>query len=304
MAGWAWYLILILPVIGLVQQGLWPAWADRFAYLPIIGLFMAVVWAVASLARARKPLRIAAITGSLVAILVLGICARLQTHYWSNDELLLRRAIETSPPNHLAHNNLGALLLSQGRVDEAIAHYPRAAEILPENPLFHYSLGSALITQGKFEDAARHLEVALRLSPSYAEIHTNLGVALAGLGETERAVRHLQTAIAIRPLREAYHNLGIIHARQGRYEQAVSSYRSALKLSAADPMLHNDLGVALISLRDYPAAVHHLSESLRLDPANKKVQENLRFVQEQFKEAEEGESPKPPFRSQEEAGRR
>lgn len=288
LVGWAWYLITLLPVIGIVQQGIWPAWADRFAYIPLVGLFMVVVWALSSLSWGRHRIRIAVIAGSLVAVSLLGISSRHQILYWGNDERLFRRAVEVAPPNHLAHFNLGAVLVSQGKIEEALTHYSRAVDILPLNPLFHYGLGSALIKQGAFEEAALHLERAVELSPSYAEARTNLAVALAGLGRTEMAILQLRKAIEIRPLAEAYHNLGIIHAGQGRYQEAVSSYQSALRFSPSDPMIHNDLGVALYSLGNFDQAVNHLSESLRLGPGNTKVYENLRFVLEQAEKEKSG----------------
>lgn len=280
IVGWAWYVVSLLPVLGLVQQGLWPAWADRFAYIPLIGPFIMFAWGIpAWISNGHRLRRILYVLSPLL-IIALAWGTRHQARYWQNNETLFTHAAQVAPPNHLAHYNLGALLLSQGRVTEAILHYESALKIMPLNPAFHWGMGSALIKANRYKEAAYHLEEAVRILPGYAEAHTNLGQVLGRLGETEQAVHHLRKALAIRPIAEAHHNLGLILAGQGHFQEATVHYRQALQIRPTDARIHNDLAVALFSLGERQEALWQLTEAVKLNPADPKLRHNLLLIQQ------------------------
>lgn len=294
--GWAWYLITLLPVIGLVQQGLWPAWADRFAYVPMVGLSLMLFWGIPTLAPARIVQQILFVLFCVVALPILAYSTRTQIGYWSDNEGLLKHAIESTDRNHLSHYNLAHLLLSQGRIDEAISHYSEAVKILPENGVFHHALAIALISNGKQEEAIHHLNEALRMSPDSPEVLTNLGSALRRQGKFEESVRRLSQALAIKPLAETRHNLGLLYAERGEYREAILHYREALHIKPGDARIHNDLSIALHLQGDGRQALFHLSEAIRLDPGNAMFRHNFDSIREQgkgssTKDAREPEDP-------------
>jgi tetratricopeptide (TPR) repeat protein len=295
LVGWAWYFITLFPVIGLVQQGLWPAWADRFAYVPLIGPFIIIAWGTPALLPRVTPFQKPAFAAFVIAISALGLSSWHQIRHWSDSETLLTHAINVAPPNHLAHYNMGALLLSQGRTDEALSHYSRALKIMPRNPLFHHGLGTALLSLSKYDEAVHYLREALRLSPGNPEVLTNLGAALMGQGKRDEAMPLLLQALSNKCLPEAHHNLGLILAEQGRLREAVSHYERAMGLRPGDARILNDLAVALYSLGEYDKALVQLSEALKIDPGNPKYLHNLRSMRKQMegshKERETGRNP-------------
>jgi hypothetical protein len=195
--GWLWYLITLIPVIGIVQVGE-QGWADRYTYVPLIGIFAAVAWGGAEVGervmgdqRWRRVLQIA------LAVTVLGGCAcasRVQLAYWRDTESLFTRAISVGSETSTIHDNLGTALADQGRLDEAIRPHLRAIELAPSSWRAHYNLGNALQRLGRWELAVHHYRQALLLEPREATIHHNLGSALHRLGRVEEAARHYREA--------------------------------------------------------------------------------------------------------------
>ncbi|MBN1104207.1 MAG: tetratricopeptide repeat protein [Deltaproteobacteria bacterium] len=281
--GWFWYLVTLLPVIGLVQQGLWPAWSDRFAYVPLIGPFVLLSWGVPSLLSKTQYFpgkRLAAL--ACAAVLALGISSWQQVRLWSDSEGILRHSVKAAPKGHLTRFNLACLLLSKGRAEEAIAEFKEATRILPLNPAFHHGLGTALLTQGKYAEAAQHLKAALKIKPDYPEALVNLGSALRQLGEVDEASAALHGALKLKALPAAHHNLGLLLAAEGRFREAIVHYEQALRLKPSDVRIHNDLAAALYSLGEPEKAMAHLSEALRLSPDDFVVRRNYDFIRRQL----------------------
>jgi tetratricopeptide (TPR) repeat protein len=174
--GWFWYLGTLVPVIGLVQQGLWPAFADRFAYIPLIGLFIVTVWGFSDLVdRSRVSQTLGFAAGSL-AVLGMGIGAWVQTGYWKNSITLFQRAVDVTKDNHLAHYNLGVALYNSGRFNEGLFHCNEALRLNPDDENAHLSVGSALIHLGRWEDALSHFREVLRINPASATARQNVEV--------------------------------------------------------------------------------------------------------------------------------
>jgi tetratricopeptide (TPR) repeat protein len=173
--------------------------ADRYTYVPSIGLFIAVSWGVPELLK-KVPLKrvVCAVLASAV-LLALTVCARKQVSYWSNSVRLFSHAIAVTANNYGAYNGLGSALGDLGRSDEAIRAYNEAVRINPDYTQAHNNLGVALMNLGRFEEAIFHYQEALRVYPNYVYAHNNLGVALMNLGRFEEAAFHFSEALRINP---------------------------------------------------------------------------------------------------------
>jgi tetratricopeptide (TPR) repeat protein len=247
--GWLWYLVALFPVIGFIQVGL-QGRADRYSYLPQIGLYIALTWALADWSLRSNRRRV--IFGGAAAVIIGALAwqARIQTSYWSSTESLWQHALQVTIDNDVAHNNVAALLLERGQVDEAISHYEKALELRPDNrethyhlsvALLHTSLGNALARKGRLDEALVHYRKAVELRDDFADAHTNLASLLARKGETAEAIAHYEKAIAIPPEDAPSHiRLAKLLLQLGRNDEAVAHYRRALELTK-DPVVARSL---------------------------------------------------------------
>jgi protein O-mannosyl-transferase len=234
--GWLWYVGTLVPVIGLVQVG-GQSMADRYTYVPLIGLFLIAAWGAPELASRLRYGKLALPVAASCAILACGVLARAQVRYWSDDLSLWRHALNVTQDNYMAHTHLGLALANQGRDGEAMPHFVEAVRLRPDFALAQNDLGVALMARGDLDEAARHLSAALRKEPGNATIHTNLGLTLMGLGEPGEAARSFAAALELQPDRaDAHANLGDALARiPGRLPDAVAQYREALRLQPGFP---------------------------------------------------------------------
>jgi hypothetical protein len=234
LVGWLWYLGTLVPVIGLVQQGR-QALADRFTYVPLVGLFLIVAWGVPEILGRRPRGRLVLRIGAGLVIAACIVLARAQVGYWRNEATVWEHALAVTDGNHLAHNNLGNLLLMEGRVGDAIAHYIEALRLRPDYAMAHSNLGWALAIQGRVDDALAQYAEALRLDPGLADAHFNLGLALRKLGRDEEALAHLEDAVRLRPERGQFRRvLATTLAERGRRADAIAQYREALERDPDD----------------------------------------------------------------------
>jgi len=207
--GWFWYLGTLVPVIGLVQIGS-HAMADRYTYIPLIGLFIMIVWGMADMFAPWRLGRALVAIGGLAIVLALIPPARAQVAYWKDAEHLFRRTVAVTERNYLAHNNLGAALARKGNVDEALMHYREALAIQPRYPEALFNAGSALAVKGRYAEAETYYRTALEIHPVLAEAHNNLAIALAMQGKMHDAISHFRTALRLRPdYAEAKKNLAL-----------------------------------------------------------------------------------------------
>jgi protein O-mannosyl-transferase len=259
ITGWFWYLGMLVPVIGLVQVGE-QARADRYTYLPQIGLYLALTWTIADLSvpwrRRREILGVAA----AVVITALTWRAWIQTSYWKNSETLWTHTLAVTTDNDVAHNNLGFIFLQRGELDEAISHFQTALNIRANSPQTHYNLGSALVHNNLgnalvrkklVDEAIAHYEKAVELRPDYADGHYNLGSALLQEGRIDEAIAHWQKTVSIQPNdAEAHTTLGDALLREGEIGQAIAQYQAALEIAPQSISTLNNLAWALSTCPD------------------------------------------------------
>jgi tetratricopeptide (TPR) repeat protein len=278
VTGWFWYLGMLVPVIGLLQRG-GESMADRFTYLPSIGLLIMLCWSVPARALER---RIWKATAGVVAAVVVAVCAALsmvQVGYWKDTETLFRHALDVTRDNWLAHYNLGVALSQAGRFEEAIGHYEQTLRLTPDDAAAHNNLGACLSGQGKVPEAIAHFERALRIKPDYAEAHCNLANVLQQTGKFEEAIAHYEQALQSKPdYAEAHCALGIALEHAGRVQDAVGHYEQALRLKPDYAEAHYNLGVASARLGRLPEAVGHWEQALRSKPDYAEAHYNLGVV--------------------------
>ena len=205
--GWFWYLGMLVPVIGVLQIGM-QGHADRYTYLPQIGLYLMLTWAIADLFQSWRYRRSLLAIGAAIVLVALGRSARSQVPNWRNSESLWKRALAVTSNNHLAHENLGVILQRRGQLDEAISHYWEALRIRSSSgqnryrrglARAHSNLAGALLRKGKIDEAIAHSEMALKFRPEDADAHTNLGNALLQKGFADQAILHYEKALRTAP---------------------------------------------------------------------------------------------------------
>jgi len=273
--GWLWYLGTLLPVIGLVQVGK-QAMADRYTYVPLIGLFIMLAYGMADLAARWRARRFLLPVGAGVVLSALMICTWVQVSYWRDSISLYEHTLKVTGSNPLIQSNLGFALAAQGQMDQAIAHYGEALRLQPDLAETHNILGVALAAQGKMDQAMAQYAEALRLKPDLAEAHNNLGLALAAQGQMDQAMTQYAEALRLNPdLAEAHNNLGLALAAQGQMDQAVAQYAAALRLNPDLAKAHNSLGLALAAQGQTDQAVAQYAQALRLKPGYAEAHNNL-----------------------------
>lgn len=250
VTGWLWYLVMLVPVIGILQVGN-QAHADRYTYLPQIGLYLAVTWGAVDLCANWRHRSLVLGVLATVVLAALTFAARIQTSHWRESESLWRYTLARTSNNAMAELNLGEALHKKGRVDEAIAHLEKSVEIQPGYATNHGSLGIALLTKGRRDEAFAHLRKSLELNPEQAPIHSSLGVALLDLGQPEESLAHLQKAVEIDPNdSDAHYNLGNTLLQMGRASQAIVEYERALTVDPRDTQALNNLAWLLATSPD------------------------------------------------------
>ena len=271
--GWLWYLVMLLPVIGLVQVGM-QAMADRYTYVPLVGVFVATAWLIGQVGRVR-------LVGPLAALIVIGctVGTRHQAGYWKDSETLFRHALAVTKDNAVAENNLGLALMEEGEHAEGIRHIRCAVEINPGWADARYSLGAALLQAGQAYDAVPEFEAALAVCGDHAQAHQNMGAALIQLGDVPRAVEHLKRAIEVRPdYAQAHNNLGTASSYQGKWDDAVRHWTKATRL---DPYLadaHYNLAIGLAQRGNTCEAIRACRKALALEPESATTRNNLAWL--------------------------
>lgn len=229
LVGWLWYLIMLLPVIGLVQVG-HQSMADRYTYLPLIGITIAVVWSAAEVAARRPSLRRPLVAAGTVIVVLLSAATWLQARHWRDSRALFEHALAVTHDNYFVHNNLGNLLAREGDLEGAAAQFEQALSIRPDFTEAMNNLGSVAARAGDHDRARSLYEQAIALRPDYAKAHYNLALSLEALGRLDQAEHHYLLAMQHDAnLFEAHERLGDLAARRGDFREAVSRFRAAIE---------------------------------------------------------------------------
>ena len=229
-AGWFWYAGTLVPVIGLVQVGI-QARADRYTYIPLIGLFIILSWGMTELFRNWRYRKIALAVIATMAFFVQISSARAQVSYWKNSMSLFEHALKVTDANYVIHNNIGFELFLQGQKNKALRHYKEALRINPDFEMAHINLGSALFSQGKKAESFAYYQNVLKDKPNFAGVHYNFGVLLLRTGSIDKAIIHFQAALRIKPnYAEVYNGLGAAMISQGKIEEALANFRQAIRI--------------------------------------------------------------------------
>ena len=284
--GWFWYLGTLVPVIGIVQGGLWPAMADRWSYIPLIGLFVIIAWGASDMAARWRHGKTALTVVAVSAICCLSLVTRTQLQHWESSLTLFRHALEVTEKNPVAHNNLGNALLEKGYAKIAIKHFAAVLALKPKDAKAHNNLGNAFMKMERVDDAIDHYRESIELAPGVARTHNNLAVALYRLERVEESIRHLHKALRLKPdYADAYNNLGAAYRKAGQGANAAKCYLKAIQLRPDFAEAYNNLGILLWHQGKLKTASSYFHKALASKPGYKKAQDNLKKVraaQEEF----------------------
>jgi Flp pilus assembly protein TadD len=247
LVGWLWYIGTLVPVIGLVQIGE-QAMADRYTYVPLTGLFIAVTWGVNALANHWHFRKLILSISAAVTLSALMLCTNRQVAYWRNNIALYEHTLAVTDKNHVIHINLGMALLEQGQLDKAIKHQQEALRLRPGEPSALTNLGMALALQHRYPEAIKYYRLSLKSDPKEAATYNNLGAAiLSNNGDPEEAVANFRKALQLKPNYDNAHlNLAAVLTMQNRFDEAISHYREVLRLIPNDRRARQGLQQALI----------------------------------------------------------
>ncbi|MDH7601460.1 MAG: tetratricopeptide repeat protein [Armatimonadota bacterium] len=300
--GWFWYLVTLVPVIGIVQVGL-QGMADRYTYVPLIGIFIVAAWGVSELVGriALRPIGRAVAWITVGVICAFAVLAHRQVKYWRNDFTLFGHAIRVTQRNAVAHTHLGlayermgniekaleqfraavdanpryspaytclgAVLMRQGKLDEALAYFTRAVSLSPGVAEAHYNLGLALLKKREYAAAAQAFRQAIKIRSDYADAYNDLALALAHIGNLKEAVESAETAVNLSPRTVRFRRtLALLLSQAGDLNGAVSQYRIVVRFRPADAVSRFELGRLLLSLGDSNEAARQFASVLKLRP--------------------------------------
>ena len=265
ITGWFWYVVMLLPVIGLIQVGS-QAHADRYTYLPQIGLYLLVAWAITDALASQRQRRILAAAAS-VAVIALAWSAHVQASYWRNGESLWRHALAVTSGNHMAHDGLGERLANRGRLDEAIDQFQEALKFAPGFPEIESNLSTALLRKGRTDEAITHLQALLKSDPKNAQAHYVLGNALLKKGDSQGAIAAYKKALSIQvPYPAAHYNLGIALDQNGQTDEAIAHYQKAVQEETNYPQAYYLLGNDLLQQARVDDAIAAYGQALKNRP--------------------------------------
>jgi tetratricopeptide (TPR) repeat protein len=309
VTGWIWFVATLVPVIGLVKVGD-VSMADRYTYLPAIGIFVLITWGICDLTSRWSSRSIPLAIGATAILSSCAIVTRKQLPYWQNAESLFQHALAVTGKNALADINLGVYFTQNGQLerareyyesaieadanfaepwvglgyilaeekkyDEAISYYEHALPLKPGLPDTRINYGKALFQVGRTNEALEQFREAVRLSPKEAIGHYNVGYTLFAVGDVGGAVAEYRIATELNPkLVVAWHNLGAVFAQQGKDNDAIASYRKALDIEPEDMAVHHELGQLLLAQGKNDEAVKEFSAMLRKAPEDSQVHYQL-----------------------------
>ncbi len=264
--GWFWYIITLLPVIGIVQVGS-QAMADRYTYIPLTGLFIIIAWGLADIST-KWPYRKVMLTILSVTVLsAMAIASRLQVRHWRNSVTIFEHALKVTDDNYVAYSSLAGQLYEESKIDQAIAYHYQALQIKPSYLPAHISLGQMLFETGRYAEAVQHYAKALQIKPDNPAAYKNMGNVLLRQGKAREAIEKYQQVLRLLPDNaEVYNDIGTAFGQEGKLDQAITHFRKALAIEPEFANAHYSLGYALRRQNKLDEAVIHLKNTIELDP--------------------------------------
>ncbi|MGB5685747.1 MAG: tetratricopeptide repeat protein, partial [Candidatus Electrothrix sp.] len=309
--GWCWFMIILLPMIGLLKIGP-QAIADRYAYIPMIGIIIILVWGADHWGKRlinKKGLSILGVT----AVIPLLFVSHSLVGLWKNSETLFRHSVSVSPNNPYAyaglgytlkhkgryaeaitqyqqalihkpdfakvHNNLAYLLMQEGKLQEATSHYRTTVQLTPQSLAAHVNLANTLVMINNREEAVVHYQKALELNPGNSQVQMDIGVIYMQLNKLDLAVEHFQQALTLQPdMEKAMYNLGVVKFQQGKVDEAIQALNKATQVNPNFFEAHYNLGIILTRQMKLPEAAQHLEEAIRLQPEFEEARHQLVLI--------------------------
>ncbi len=276
--GWWWYLGTLVPVIGLVQVGV-QAMADRYTYLPLVGIFIMIAWGAGELTAKWRYKRIGLAVTAGIVLTTLAICTRVQLRHWRNNLALFGRTLKVTENNYVMQSNYGGAMFEEGRFDDALAQFNEALRINPKYADARRNAGIVLLRQGKIDEAIAAFAEVLSYRGDWPITHNYLGLAHAQKGEFDLAVQNYNAALQLKPnYVEAFKNLGIVLKEQGKTNEAISKWVKALEFEPDNPDVHYNMGTVMAEQSRYEQAIHHFNITLAARPDWPEAHHNLGAV--------------------------
>jgi tetratricopeptide (TPR) repeat protein len=264
--GWLWYVVTLIPVIGIVQVGL-QAMADRYTYITLIGLFVIIAWGANDLLSKWSHRKMWLGTLAAIILPVLMVLTWKQVQYWENSITLFKHTLKHTSNNLVIHNNLGNVLKKQGRTEEAIKHYLQALRLKPDYERAHYNLGIAYADSGMHKEAIEAYKQVIRINPDNAWAHNNLSNVYGALGMYKEAIEECKKAIRINPdIAVTHYNLGNTYGESGMHKEAIEEFKKAIRIDPDYVKAHYNLCAAYLILNDRDSAVEQYKILKSLDP--------------------------------------
>jgi tetratricopeptide (TPR) repeat protein len=282
IVGWLWFLGTLLPVIGLVQVGA-QIMADRYFYIPSIGLFIAIVFGFAGIAERRRiaPWLSAAIAN--VVVLILATLTNAQIHRWNDSFTLFKHALAVTPSNVIAEDHLGLAMYTGGQIEEATAHFEKALQIQPNDFIALLYIGVTRFYQRRVPEAIEYAQAAIRSEPDSSKAHNLLGMALAKQNRNDAALDEMRRAKELAPKNaEIRNNLGLALAQLGRIPEAIVEFHESLRLNPNYAAAYANLGRALLGSGKVQESIPEFEAALRLNPEFQAAADGLRQAQAQL----------------------
>ncbi|MGB8226155.1 MAG: tetratricopeptide repeat protein [Sedimentisphaerales bacterium] len=287
ITGWLWYVGTLVPVIGLIQLG-GQAMADRYMYLPMVGLLIIIAELLSEAAQKWRNSRYVLFVISGVIFIVLIIVTRNQVRYWKDDFTLFGHAIDVTKNNENMHYNIGHAYQQKGQFEKAMEHYKEALRIEPGDLQAMNNLGVLLLSQKKTDEALKIFEKAVQLNSRYIDSINNLGLALREKGRVKEAMEKWQQVLDLEPMQpEAHYNIGVTMLRNGGYSQAVEHLRKALEKKRNWVEVYNYLGTAYMAIGQFKAAMDSYNEAIKLKPNDINIESNIALTLAKLGKTEE-----------------
>jgi protein O-mannosyl-transferase len=266
VTGWFWYIITLIPVIGLVQVGI-QSMADRYMYIPMTGLLIIIAWSVKDFTASLKHHKRVLTASSVLILSAMFVKTSVQLQYWQNSYVLFEHTLDVTNNNYVMHNNFGAFLDEQGQIEQAIEQLQKSLAIKPNSAETRNNLANVLRDTGKVDEAINEYKKAIQLKPNFSDAHYNLAIALSSQNKFDEAISEYREAIRLSPDNvDAISNLALELSQKGDYSQSVELYKKALEIEPDNVITHGRLGLALSNLGDNEQAIQEFQIVLKSRP--------------------------------------